>query len=152
MGVPLIVGALIDIVAPEFLKIGGFTTALATGATAIIGVFVVWMGAEMDFKVAPESLKVGTIDTFVKFAWGVGVGLLVAEYCGHNGLWGISSLAIIYSMTNSNGGLYAALTSHFGEKSEVGAIAMLSLNDGPVLTMVALGTAGIATVPYEKIF
>lgn len=149
MIIPLLLGALVNTFIPEVLEIGGFTTAMfKDGASAILGVFLFCNGAQINVKQAGPSLAKGVGLTAVKFVIGAGLGWIVNMIFGPQGFWTITPIAIIAALTNSNGGLYSALASQYGDSSDVGAVSILSINDGPFLTMVALGATGIAEIPF----
>lgn len=151
MVVPLLLGVLINTFIPGVLTIGGVTTAAFTSkaSLSLLGLFLVCVGAQLHFKLAPNALKKGIILTANKYVIGVGIGLAVAFYTLDGTLWGLTPLAIVAAMTNSNGAMYIMLSKEYGDSTDVGAIAVLSLNDGPFFTMMALGLAGVASIPWQ---
>lgn len=149
MVIPLLMGAIINTFAPQALEIGGFTTALfKNSATALIALFVLCNGAQIDVKQAGKPLYKGIVLTTVKFIIGATIGWIVGKTYGNAGVLGLTPLALVGALTNSNGGLYAALAGQYGDSTDVGAISILSLNDGPFFTMLAFGITGLANIPF----
>ena len=129
----------------EFLRIGGFAQWLfKDGALPLIALFLFCCGSQMNLRVGGVAMKKGILLTASKYFTGVIVGVLWGKLSGDmmNGFLGLSTMAIIAAMTNGNGGMYAALTGQYGNRSDVGAVAVLSLNDGPFFTLMALGMLG----------
>jgi 2-keto-3-deoxygluconate permease len=128
----------------EFLRIGGFSEQLfKTSALTLIAMFLFCAGSQMNLRVGGRAMKKGVILTTAKYLMGLLVGVLVGKLIDPwTGLFGLSTMAIIAAMTNGNGGMYAALTSQYGNRSDTAAVAVLSLNDGPFFTLMSLGLLG----------
>jgi 2-keto-3-deoxygluconate permease len=127
MVVPLFLGAVVNTISPGVLEIGSFTTALfKNGAPVLIALFFMCIGAQIDVKAALPSVEKGIVLLLAKYGAAVAVGLSVAFLMPDGTLWGLVPLAIIAAMSNSNGSLYVALTSQFGNRSDKGAICWRS--------------------------
>lgn len=153
MIVPLFLGVLVNTFFPQFLKIGGFTTALfsSSASSTILACFMFLIGSQINFKLAPKALKKGALLICGKFIVGAGIGIFVGKVFGPAGVLGLSPLAVLSALTNCNGGLYASLASQYGDETDVGAYALLSLKDGPFFTLVALGASGLAQIPFNSL-
>lgn len=153
MIIPLFLGVITNTLFPDILNIGSFTTALfKDGLAVLIGLFFLSVGAQISIKSALPSVEKGIILLIAKYGIAVAAGLFVAFFMPEGTLLGLLPLAIIAGMSNSNGSLYVALTSQFGNKTDKGAISILAINDGPFLTLVALGFAGLAAFPLLTLF
>lgn len=148
--VPMFVGVLCNTFIPNALDIGGFTTGMfKNGTSCLLGMFLLLNGASINVKKVGMPLYKGSVLTLMKLVFGVGFGLAVSAVCGAAGFAGISSMAIIAALTNSAGGLYLGLAQQYGDETDAGAISILSLNDGPFFTMIAMGAAGLASIPFS---
>ena len=148
MIIPLLLGVMMNTFCPQVLEIGGFTSHLwKTGAMPILAVFLFCNGAQINIKQAGKPLLKGLLLTLSKFLTGAFLGIVVNKIWGPGGVLGLTPLALIAALTNSNGGLYSALASELGDSTDVGAVSVLSINDGPFLTMVAFGLTGIGDIP-----
>jgi 2-keto-3-deoxygluconate permease len=148
MVVPLFTGMVINTFFPHLLKIGGFTEALSNvGYPTILGMYLFTVGTKMTLNAAPRMLKRG----FGIMAAKVGVATLVAVSVGKffgGDIFGYSALALLVAMSDTNGGMFMALTSVMGDKDDAGTYVPQSIETGPFLTMVILVGAGLATIPW----
>ncbi len=157
MVVPLVLGALIATFAPRApMFFGSFTGALFSGALTILAVFYVCMGASIDFRATPYILKKGGTLFGVKVTIAVALGIVFGHWLGEapidsGAFAGISTLAIVAAMNDTNGGLYMALMGQYGKPGDVGAYTIMSLESGPFLTMVTLGVAGLSAFPWPTL-
>ncbi len=157
MVVPLLVGSLLATFAPGTPRFfGSFTGALFTGALTILAVFYVCMGASIDFRATPYILRKGGTLLAVKIGMAALLGVVFGHVLGEapidGGMFaGLSTLAIVAAMNDTNGGLYMALMGQYGDPRDVGAYTVMSLESGPFLTMLTLGIAGLSAFPWPTL-
>lgn len=153
--VPLTLGALIATFAPgtgQFF--GSFTGALFSGALPILAVFYVCMGATIPFETLPRVAGKGGVLLAAKVMLGVLAALAVGHFLGtapvKTGLLaGLSTLAVVVALNDTNGGLYMALMGRYGTAQDMGAYSLMSLESGPFVTMMTLG--GVFAFPWQTL-
>jgi 2-keto-3-deoxygluconate permease len=155
MMVPLACGALLTTAAPHAgLFFGSFTSALFSGALPMLAVFYVCMGATISIHSLPVIVRRGGALMATKTALGVISGTLLGRFLGTQPVasgWfaGLSTLAIVAAINDTNGGLYMALMRRYGSAEDVASYSVMALESGPFLTMVTLGVAGLSSFPWQ---
>lgn len=150
--IPLVIAVIIATFFPSAFQIGGYVTALFyNGNAAMMGLFLIVCGSAINIKQVGMPLYKGITLTGIKFLLGVAFGLFVGKIFGEAGFLRITPFVFIAAITNSNGSLYISLSSQFGNATDTGAISILSLNDGPFFTLVALGATGLASIPFMSL-
>jgi len=64
---------------------------------------------------------------------------------------GVSTLAVVAALNDTNGGLYMALMTRYGSTEDAASYSVMALESGPFLTMVTLGVAGLSSFPWQTL-
>jgi 2-keto-3-deoxygluconate permease len=148
MVVPLFVGMVINTFFPNLLKIGGFTQALTgVGYPTILGMYLFTVGTKIAVGTASKILLRGFGIMAAKVGTATVLALGVAHLFGGSVI-GLSTLAVMVAMSDTNGGMFLALMGVMGDKDDVGTYVMQSIETGPFLTMLVFVGTGLAVIPW----
>jgi len=148
MVVPLFIGMVLNTFFPTLLQIGGFTQALTgVGYPTILGMYLFTVGTKMTVRAAPRMLARGLGIMTAKVGTATLFALAVAHLFGGQVL-GLSTLAVMVAMSDTNGGMFLALMGVMGSKDDAGTYVVQSIETGPFLTMLIFVGAGLAVIPW----
>lgn len=148
MVVPLFLGMALNTFAPNLLRIGGFTQALTgVGYPTVLGMYLFTVGTKMTVRAAPRMMVRGFGLMLAKVGTTTACALMVEKIFGGSVL-GLSTLAVMVAMSDTNGGMFLALTSVMGSKDDAGTYVPQSIETGPFLTMLIFVGTGLAVIPW----
>ena len=150
--VPMLLAMIINTAFPTFLGIGGPTTALfQKGTQTLMGLFLIICGSSIKIKEAGMPLYKGTLMLVMKLALGGGIGWLASYLFGAYGILGLTPFVLFCALPSNNSSLYVALSGEYGDATDMGAVSMLALKNGPFGSMLVMGMSGAAHIPVTDI-
>lgn len=149
MVIPLILGSIVGTFFPDALEIGSFTTGLfKDSATPLIALLIFATGTQITVKNSGPVLAHAGIILLMKTILPATVIVMIGRIVGIDGFFGISILALLTVVANSNGGVWLAFTGKYGDYRDRGAYIASAVNDGPFFTLLFLGASGLAEIPW----
>ncbi|MFA0076801.1 2-keto-3-deoxygluconate transporter [Vibrio artabrorum] len=151
MLVPLFIGALVNTIAPNAgTYFGSFTNGIMHGIVPILSVWFFCIGSSISFKSTGMVLRKSGVLVVTKIAVAWIVAIFATQLLPEGGITtglfaGFSVLTLVAAMDMTNGGLYASLMDQYGTKEDAGAFVLMSVESGPLMTMMILGTTGMAS-------
>ena len=134
---------------PRLLKIGGFTEALSgIGYPTVLGMYLFAVGTKMTLRAAPEDVEARASGSWPPKMGVATIFALTVAKLFHGSVLGLSTLAVMVAMSDTNGGMFLALTSAMGDKEDVGTYVLQSIETGPFLTMIIFVGTGLANIPW----
>ena len=154
MIIPMFLSIIFKALFPDFVKIGSLTTAIFSKSAVVplTAAVLFFAGTQLKINEAPAAFKRGGVLLVTKFIVGYAIGTLFSATFGSIGILGISTLAVFTALLSSNGSIYLAIASEYGDDIDLGAYSLLSIKDGPFLTMLALGASGASDIPLMALF
>jgi 2-keto-3-deoxygluconate permease len=150
MLIPLVIGSVLGTFAPGFLGLGSFTTALfAESALPLIALLIFATGTQVTLKTSGPVMATAGVVLLCKSIIPATLVILLGTVVGIDGILGVSILAMLVAVDNSNGGLWLAFTGRYGDKRDRGAYIASALNDGPFFSLLFLGASGLADIPVS---
>ncbi|WP_216476086.1 2-keto-3-deoxygluconate permease [Coriobacterium glomerans] len=143
--VPLVAAMLINTIFPGALGVGGPATALLRkGGQTLMGLFLIICGSQINIRQAGLPLYKGALLLGMKLGFGAALGWGVNAAFGSAGVLGLSPFVLFCAIPSNNSSLYIALSGEYGDATDVGAVSVLALKNGPMGSMVIMGLSGAA--------
>lgn len=136
--VPLLLSALFYTIAPNLVHIGGLTEALlsGTGLNFILGAICFCSGTGIDVKRLVIVLKRQGVLLVVKFVLSILLGLGAIALFGQEGIFGISTVALVVGFSSINPALYLSLVNDYGTEDDPAAFGLTGLFSIPVVPII----------------
>ncbi|SUT88793.1 2-keto-3-deoxygluconate permease [[Actinobacillus] rossii] len=153
MVIPLILGSIVGTFFPEFLGLGSFTSALfKSSAGPLIALLIFATGMQITVRSSGPVLAHTGIVLLFKTLIPATLVTALGLFIGNDGVLGISLLAMLTVVANSNGGIWLAFTGKYGDYRDQGAYVASAVNDGPFFVLLFLGASGLADIPLSLMF
>lgn len=141
--VPLLLSAFLYTIWPEMVQIGGLTEALFSGSQMnfILGALCFYSGTGIDLKKLVNILKRQGFLLVVKLIISVGLGIILIKTLGTEGVFGLSTMAMVVGIASLNPAVYLSLVNEYGKKEDAAAMGLIGLFSIPVVPMLIYSLA-----------
>lgn len=133
--VPMILSMIVYTIWPDLFMIGGMTQSLFSGEGVgfLAAVMTFFSGTLIDVKKLGSLMKRQGILFLAKVVLGMGLSWIYLALFGHEGIFGISTLAFVTTMTSVNTAIYLLTAQEYGTALDTGAYGMFGIFALPVL-------------------
>lgn len=140
LNIPMAITAVVHTLFPQALEIGGSTTALfSAGTSTLIGLMLFLTGSQFKLIQVVPTFQRGFVLLATKVLIAIFGSLIALHYLAPEGIWGISSIAVVTALAATNPGIYLAICVKNGDSIDKAAFGLLNVISVPAIGIFCMG-------------